>query len=297
MRPDLPHGAVVSGSYTWEALTGNTGILQWPAQNQNPGEFKFGLNVHGLPNMGIRAAVKRFKELWKGWAKPLIVSIAGFSVEEIISAVTFLLEDGDFTPAAIEINISCPNKKDPPISFSYKLLIELFSRMSYLKLTLPVWIKFSPLLTREDAAMLPECLDTSHITVIDSSLRASIVACVNDFSDCIAAVVSGNTVGGCIYRENGSPVTTPFDGKAGLSGPAIADLSLKQAMLFREHVSASIDVIRCGGVWNGKEIMRTIESGLQGAQLASRLVWTGEQRALVDIVTEDQEFQDYLFNA
>ena len=65
------------------------------------------LNSIGLQNPGIDVVVRDYAPRWRGWTIPVIVNIAGGSVEEYVHCAHVLEPVPEV--AGIELNISCPN--------------------------------------------------------------------------------------------------------------------------------------------------------------------------------------------
>ena len=65
------------------------------------------LNSIGLQNIGVKALIQEKAPVWAGWQVPVIVNIAGDTVDEY----TGVAEQLDAVPgiSGIEVNISCPN--------------------------------------------------------------------------------------------------------------------------------------------------------------------------------------------
>src|SRR5688500_17669015 len=92
--------AVVVGSITAEPRTGNGGDVYWSSP-------AFSLNSLGLPNRGadhLRRELPRMLEHTRAAAKPLVVSIAGFTVEEYAR-----LAEAALGADLVEVNLGCPN--------------------------------------------------------------------------------------------------------------------------------------------------------------------------------------------
>jgi len=73
------------------------------------------LNAIGLQNIGIGALISEKAPVWAGWRVPVIVNIAGNSVEEYAEIARQL--DNVAGVSGIEVNISCPNVKEGCIEF------------------------------------------------------------------------------------------------------------------------------------------------------------------------------------
>src|SRR5688572_15444279 len=93
-------GAVVSKGVTMAVRGGNpqSRVAQTPAGM---------LNSIGLQNIGIDHCISDMAPLWARWNVPVIVNIAGDTVDEFGEMARML--DGVPGVAGIELNISCPN--------------------------------------------------------------------------------------------------------------------------------------------------------------------------------------------
>ena len=65
------------------------------------------LNSIGLQNPGVDVVATAYAPRWRGWPIPIIVNVAGGSVEDYVHCVTVLEPVAEV--AGIELNISCPN--------------------------------------------------------------------------------------------------------------------------------------------------------------------------------------------
>ncbi|HHE41819.1 MAG TPA: dihydroorotate dehydrogenase, partial [Dehalococcoidia bacterium] len=101
-------GAIVTKGVTLVPWAGNPQPRIW--------ETACGvLNSIGLENIGVDAVIAEKAPLWSRWNTPVIVNIAGQSVDEYVQVASRL----DQVPgvAALEINISCPNVTAGGIEF------------------------------------------------------------------------------------------------------------------------------------------------------------------------------------
>ena len=93
-------GAIVSKGTTLHPRRGNQQrrIVETPAGM---------LNSIGLQNIGVEALIRDIAPIWETWQTPVIVNIAGHSVDDYAR----LAERLDETPgvSGLELNISCPN--------------------------------------------------------------------------------------------------------------------------------------------------------------------------------------------
>ena len=65
------------------------------------------LNSIGLQNIGVKAVIQEKAPVWAGWRVPVIVNIAGDSVDDYAQLAREL--DGIDGISGLEVNISCPN--------------------------------------------------------------------------------------------------------------------------------------------------------------------------------------------
>src|SRR5690348_3138837 len=65
------------------------------------------LNAIGLQNPGIDELIRQRAPIWAGWTVPVIVNIAGETLQEFVALASKL--EGVPGVAGIELNISCPN--------------------------------------------------------------------------------------------------------------------------------------------------------------------------------------------
>src|SRR6266849_9312592 len=92
-------GAIVSKATTLRPREGNapTRIAETPSGM---------LNAIGLQNPGVDHVAHVYAPLWASWDVPVIVNVAGDSVDEYVAVVRRL--DGVPGIAGLELNISCP---------------------------------------------------------------------------------------------------------------------------------------------------------------------------------------------
>ncbi len=93
-------GGICCKGTTLKARVGNP----TPRVTETPGGM---LNSIGLQNPGVDAVIAKYSKTWTSWRVPMIVNVAGESVEDYVEVARRL--DGVPGVAAIELNISCPN--------------------------------------------------------------------------------------------------------------------------------------------------------------------------------------------
>jgi dihydroorotate dehydrogenase (NAD+) catalytic subunit len=101
------------------------------------------LNAIGLQNIGVKALIKEKAPVWANWKVPVIVNIAGSSVEEYVRIARAL--DRVDGIRGIEVNISCPNVKAGCVEFGSKPASAARVTAAVKKATsLPIWVKLTP---------------------------------------------------------------------------------------------------------------------------------------------------------
>lgn len=244
---------VVSGSYTPCAQKGNEGNVIYPETEEEFERLGYALNSYGMPNMGISEMVGVFL-LSTNLPNPLIVSIAGRSVQDYINGVLSVsgLHGIVF---AIELNLGCPNDQSGvTMSFDSGSIYELCRALAKCDVLIPVWLKFSPYTNVQELKK---------------------VACiVNDHSNVIKAVVVCNTIPNAFA---GKGKIDPNGGLAGLSGPAIKQFALGQVVQFKQHLT-EVDVIGVGGITIGDDVIDFLDAGAAAVQLVSMPCYSTPQK-------------------
>lgn len=247
---------VVSGSYTPQHRAGNPGKVAWPNFAGDVQRLGYALNSYGMPNMGFAAAATSFHQSMQT-KQPLIVSVAGFSVDDYVLGVRTFGSVSNV--AAIELNFGCPNTQgehNTIVSFDPDVVWQIMLGIGRLELQKPIWVKLSPYSNPQDlqrmAGMLNHCVGPQPLAV---------VTC-NTFPNAFA----------------GEGLIDPNNGMAGLSGPVMKPIALGQVKQFRQHLDERIDVIGVGGTFTGDDIIDFLEAGAQAVQITSLAHWMGDPR-------------------
>jgi len=205
-------------------------------------EMPFGLlNSVGLENIGIEAVVKDKAPVWAHWRVPVIVNIAGETVEEYGEVASKL--EGVAGVKGIEVNISCPNVAAGGMQFgtSSRLAAEVTKTVKA-KTTLPVIVKLSP--------------NVSDIVEIAQAVAEA-------GADAISLI---NTVRGMWIDIAGrKPALGSVSG--GLSGPAIKPIALY--MVYEVAKVVDVPVIGCGGIVTGSDAIEFMMAGAVAVQVGS----------------------------
>jgi len=199
------------------------------------------LNSVGLENIGVDALIGEKAPVWAGWQVPVIVNVAGETIDEYV-AVTSKLE-GVPGISGIELNISCPNVSAGGIEFGVnpKLAAQVTSAVKAAT-TLPVIVKLSPNVTDiKEIALAVEAAGADAISLINTLKGMAID--IDRRKPCL-----GNMVGG-------------------LSGPAIKPVALY--MVFEAARVVRIPLIGCGGIACVEDALEFIMAGATAVQIGT----------------------------
>jgi len=199
------------------------------------------LNSVGLENIGVDALIGEKAPVWAGWRVPVIVNVAGETIDEYV-AVTSKLE-GVPGISGIELNISCPNVSAGGMGFGVdpKLAARVTSAVKAAT-TLPVIVKLSPNVTDiKEIALAVEEAGADAISLINTLKGMAID--IDQRKPCL-----GNIVGG-------------------FSGPAIKPVALY--MVFETARVVRIPVIGCGGIACAEDVLEFIMAGATAVQIGT----------------------------
>lgn len=294
LRPDVSVGAVVTGSYTPKPRPGNDGTLSWPADWIEFSRRQIGLNSFGMPNMGIDQAISDLS--LTSTDRPRIVSFAGFSVDDYVYEAKVIARSPHITGG--ELNAGCPNTGKAPFAYDLEALWQVLFSLATLRLDFPLWIKLSPYVTHAELETIQEEwseIDFTNVPVVTEGFVEEVLRLIARYDDFVRAVVFSNTLPNCIVRNNGKPVTSPFDGKAGLSGAVLKPISIGLIKKAREILPSTIDLIGCGGILTGDDVMDYFDAGAVAVQCTSGPSWFGNgPRFHADLIAESEPLQQYL---
>ena len=199
------------------------------------------LNSVGLQNIGVEALIAEKAPLWETWKVPVLVNIAGNTINEYAKLAARL--EGVAGVSGIEVNISCPNVSKGGMHFGTdpSAASEITSAVKGAT-KLPVIVKLSPNVT--DIAAIAQAVEKAG-------------------ADAVSLI---NTVGGmAIDLKKRRPALGNITG--GLSGPAIKPIAL--LMVYRVAGCVNIPVIGCGGVVDARDALEFIMAGATAVQVGT----------------------------
>jgi len=254
--------AILTKSCTLEARKGN------PPPRYATLEYG-SINSMGFPNLGYKAYAKFSKILKKESEKPFIVSVSGFSKNDII---TVFKAFNDTPVDLIEFNSGCPNVIGKPIvGYDFEAMDKLLNAIS--KVTKkPFGVK------------LPPFFELAHFEQMANVIKKYPVK----FVTCINALGNGLV----IDPKTEKPVIKPKGGLGAIAGKYIKFTGLGNVRRFYELFEDKIQIVGVGGIYNGCDVFEYILAGASAVQIGTAFLQQGfnifetVQRELREIMKE-----------
>lgn len=199
------------------------------------------LNSIGLANPGLDKVLSDELPWLKSYSLPVIVNVAGETVEEYCSVVDRISRSK--LAHAIELNVSCPNVAQGGLSFGAdsKVLSELLKRVRGV-CSLPLIVKLSPNVT-----------DIVEIGLAAQEAGADAISLINTL------------IGMKIDINTGRPVLARKVG--GLSGPAIKPVAIR--MVYQLAEVLKLPIIGIGGIYTAEDVIEFIMAGASAVQIGT----------------------------
>ena len=231
------------------AITTKTCTIEPRKGNEEPRYVRTELgsiNSMGLPNLGYKEYLKLLPKL-KEYKKPIVVSMAGLSPDEIPVLVSaFQDSEADL----IELNLSCPNLKGKPqIAYDFEATDAILKSVTK-NLKKPLGLK------------LPPYLDPVHwdmAAAIFKKYPISFLACINSV---------GNTL--IIDPKTEKPLIKPKGGFGGLGGDYVKPVALANVRAFSERLGDKMSIIGVGGVKSGMDAFEFLLCGADAVQIGTQ---------------------------
>jgi dihydroorotate dehydrogenase (NAD+) catalytic subunit len=199
------------------------------------------LNAIGRQNIGIDRLIRHKAPRWTKWDVPVVVNIAGDSVEEFAYIASRL--EGVPGVAGLELNVSCPNGwEGGRVVGEDAATTAAITEAVRVRTGLPVIVKLSP-----------QVADIHGVARAAEDAGADAISLVNTF------------VGMVIDIKTGLPVLSNTTG--GLSGPAIRPLAVW--LTYSVSQSVSIPVIGLGGITSVEDAIEFLEAGATAIQVGT----------------------------
>jgi len=199
------------------------------------------LNSIGLQNIGVKALIREKAPIWASWQVPVIVNIAGETVDDYARLAGEL--DGVAGISAIEVNISCPNIKAGGAEFGA-------DPESAAKVTAAVKAATSlPILVK----LTPNTSDIAKIALAVAEAGADAISLINTLK------------GMAIDITKRRPLLGNITG--GLSGPAIKPVALY--MVYEVAGAVELPIIGYGGITTASDAIEFIMAGASAVQVGT----------------------------
>lgn len=228
-------GAVITKAISPRPREGNPG----PRTVETPAGM---LNAIGWQNVGLDACIRDYAPIWKRWTVPVVVNLAGFSVDDYRTVAEAL----SATPgvAALELNISCPNVRSEGVPFALRpdLAAEVTAAVREVS-DVPLIVKLSPNVT-----------DVVEIAAAVHEAGADALSLINTL---VGIVVDTRT-------------RRPFLGNVtgGLSGPAIRPIAVRMVYEVARALPG-VPLIGAGGVMCADDALQFIMAGARAVQVGT----------------------------
>ncbi len=198
------------------------------------------LNSIGLENPGAAAVAKKYAKAWAQLGVPVIVNVAGYSVDDYVTVVSEFA--GITSVVAYELNISCPNVKGGMLfGFDPDLAGQVTAAVKQ-ETDLPVIVKLTP--NAPDVVAVARAIEQAG-------------------ADGLTAI---NTVLGMrIDTNKRRPILGT--GSGGLSGPAIRPIAVH--ITYQVAQAVSIPIIGAGGVTSAEDALEFLMAGASAVQVGT----------------------------
>ena len=226
-------GAIVNKGTTVRARPGNRQyrIAETPAGI---------LNSIGLENPGAAAVAKRYAKAWRELGVPVIVNVAGYSVDDYVRVVSEFA--GIASVVAYELNVSCPNVQGGMLFGCDPGLAADVTRAVKQETDRPVIVKLTP--------------NAPDVVAVARAVEAA-------GADGLTAI---NTVLGMrIDTAKRRPILGT--GSGGLSGPAIRPIAVH--LTYQVAQAVSIPIIGAGGVTSAADALEFLMAGASAVQVGT----------------------------
>ncbi len=199
------------------------------------------LNSIGLQNIGINALIREKAPIWASWHVPVIVNIAGETVDDYTWLASQL--EGVAGISGLEVNISCPNIKAGGAEFGANPDSAAEVTTGVRKVTsLPMLVKLTP-----------NTSDIAKVAVAVAKAGADAISLINTLK------------GMAIDITQRRPLLGNITG--GLSGPAIKPVALY--MVYEVAGAVDLPIIGCGGITTASDALEFIMAGASAVQVGT----------------------------
>lgn len=247
-------GAIVCKGTTLRPRRGNP----QPRMVETPAGM---LNSIGLQNMGVEALIRDIAPVWATWRVPVVVNIAGESIEEYARLARRL--DGVPGVSGLELNISCPNVATGLAFGSSPQMAAGVTAAVRRETTLPVIVKLAPNVS-----------DIVSMAQAAADAGADALTLTNTLPAMAIDVRSRRPVLGWAF--------------GGLSGPSLKPIALR--LVYQTATAVDVPLIGCGGIMTGLDAIEYIMAGATAVQVGTATFVN--PRATLDVLEAIERFME-----
>lgn len=247
-------------------------------------------NAKGLPGPDLDGTMKMLETFNAERKKPIILSVAGMKPEEYIQLIRDTRKSLGVLFDAYELNLSCPNVEGKAIvGYDHQTTREIIEEILTENPKLPAGVKTPPFFDAEEqkniANEIQKYLDSQNPgwkiefdnnTFYDRDHLMKMARTFNILAKRgLQFVTATNTFPNCrIRRTDGSTVINPAanQGRAGLSGAFIHDISVENVRVLHENLDSHIPIIGTGGVKNKETAENFLLAGAKAVGLGTALI-------------------------
>ena len=236
------------------AVISKSCTLNFRSGNNHPRYYENSLgsiNSTGLANNGYVF----YRDINKKLNKPYIISISSLNIDNLIH----MLNDYSNYPIKcnlVEINVSCPN-----IAGTKQLAYDAIQLKDLLD-------KIEPFINKLQIGLkLPPYFDPNNLKEI-----ADILLLYN-----LRFITCSNSLGNGLILNPDSlkPSIVPKNGLGGIGGDYCKPSCLANVYQFYKYLNGKIDIVGCGGVKTGQDVIEYIAAGASAVQIGTHLMKTG----------------------
>lgn len=229
-------GAICCKGTTLRPRVGN----QPPRVTETPAGM---LNSIGLQNPGVDGVVEKYAPLWARWQVPVIVNVAGESIDDYVGVVRKL--EGVPGIGGIELNISCPNVGKGGLQFAVDPEgAHAVTAAVRAETELPLMVKLSP-----------NVADVRTIARAIEDAGADSISAVNTLSGIAVDLPARRPLLGNVY--------------GGVSGPAIKPVALR--VVYEVAQAVEIPVVGIGGIGSTEDALEFLFVGASAIQVGTAI--------------------------
>jgi dihydroorotate dehydrogenase (NAD+) catalytic subunit len=247
-------GAIVCKGTTLRRRRGNP----QPRMVETPAGM---LNSIGLQNMGVEALIRDIAPVWATWRVPVVVNIAGESIEEYARLARRL--DGVPGVSGLELNISCPNVATGLAFGSSPQMAAGVTAAVRRETTLPVIVKLAPNVS-----------DIVSVAQAAADAGADALTLANTLPAMAIDVRSRRPVLGWAF--------------GGLSGPSLKPIALR--LVYQTAAAVDVPLIGCGGIMTGLDAIEYIMAGATAVEVGTATFVN--PRATLDVLDGIERFME-----